>query len=83
MFIHNNVWQISYDSEEGCADFILTRAGRDIVFEVGFGHKDGKQVSKTLKTRKDSFGVIISSDRLGINKEKTVVTVPLEMFLLM
>ena len=84
VFVCDNVWHLSYDSKKGGADFILTRAGRNIVFEVGLGSKDSKQVSKTLKkTRKDSFGVIISSDKLSINKEKTIVTIPLEMFLLM
>ena len=84
VFVYSNVWHLSYDSEEGGADFILTRAGRNIVFEVGLGSKDGRQVLKTLKkTGKDSFGVVVSADRLSINKEKTIVTVPLEMFLLM
>ena len=84
VFVYNNVWNLSYDSEAGGADFILTRAGENIVFEVGSGHKDGKQVSKTLKrVKKNSFGVIVSADRLSINDEGTIVTVPLEMFLLM
>ena len=84
VFVCDNVWHLFYDSKKGGADFILTRAGENIVFEVGSGHKDGKQVSSTLKrVKKNSFGVIVSADRLSINDEGTMVTVPLEMFLLM
>ena len=77
-------WHLRYDSEKGGADFVLTHRDRDIVFEVGLGHKGVKQVYKTLKkTKPDSFGVVVSSDVLSLDEGKDVVSVPLEVFLLM
>ena len=77
-------WHLRYDSEKGGADFVLAHRDRDVVFEVGLGHKGVKQVYKTLKkTKPDSFGVVVSSDVLSLDERKGVVSVPLEVFLLM
>ena len=40
---------ITYDSAAGGADFIIKQGTKHIIMEVGYGHKDIKQIRKTMK----------------------------------
>lgn len=83
-FIHESTWSLTYDPVKGGADFIITKNKKSLVFEVGLGRKHAGQVYKTMdRIKKESFGVVISSEPLKIDEEKKVVYVPIDTFLLM
>ncbi|HUC87559.1 MAG TPA: AAA family ATPase [Candidatus Binatia bacterium] len=73
-----------FEKEGGQSDFIL-RVDNDhqIAVEVGLGTKGYDQSAKTLKKFGGSYGLVFSDSPLGINEEKTVVTVPLDYFFCM
>lgn len=84
VFVSQNRWNLFYDPSANASDFMVTGGDRAIVFEVGFGGKDGKQVYKTMeRINKKAFGVVVSSGDLRIDDTKKVAYVPIEMFLLM
>ena len=83
-FVASHGWSLTYDSSQGGADFIVSKEKKAIVIEAGFGEKNTKQVKKSMNLiNKDSFGIVVSSQPLSINKEKTIVHMPLELLLLM
>lgn len=73
---------LTYDSAEGGADFILEFGSDKIIIEVGYGHKGFKQIYSTSKKIKSKYGLNISGNNLGINEQKTAVSVPLSWFIL-
>ena len=77
-------WSLTYDSSRGGADFIIHKGNKAVVIEAGFGDKDTRQVRKTMHSiNKDCFGVVISDRPLSINKEESIVHIPIDWFLLM
>jgi len=73
---------LTYDVAEGGADFIITRADRKIVIEVGAGEKNIKQVIQTMNKINGNLGVILHSGKLDLDKKNNVVSVPWGQFLL-
>ena len=77
---------ITYDSVEGGADFIIKQGDKHIVMEVGYGHKDIKQIRKTMKKqgiqKTDPVGILISKNPLKLHKQHNIVEIPIEYFLL-
>ncbi len=83
-FVDGNGWSLTYDSSQGGADFIVSKENKAIIVEVGFGDKNARQVKNTMQSvNKDTFGVVVSSQPLQIDKDKVVVNIPIELFLLM
>ncbi len=74
---------ISYDSAKEGADFILEIDNkRKIVFEVGRGNKDLKQLDNTLVKVKGNFGICISYSNRTISINENKIQLPLKLFLL-
>lgn len=73
-----------YDKSGGQCDFIL-RVGnvRQIPIEFGYGQKDFTQTEATLSKSGGNYGLVFSQSGLSINKEKTIVKVPLDFFFMM
>ena len=78
---------ITYDSAEGGADFIIQRPNNTLVMEVGYGHKDIKQIRKTMKKQgikgTNPMGVLVSKNPLQLHEKHNIIEIPLEYFLLM
>ena len=73
---------ITYDSEKGGADMIVTLDKRSIVFEIGYGYKSLKQVEKTMKKiRNVTYGIVISQNQLSMNTEKNILILPVKYML--
>lgn len=73
---------IYYDSAKGGADFILQIGDKKIVMEVGFGDKEAKQAEASLEKTQGNYGLVISKSDLEFLRDKNIVKVPLEFFLL-
>lgn len=75
---------LTYDSAQGGADFILQIANqREIVIEIGIGKKDTTQVKRSMEKIKGDYGIVISDGKLAHYEEEKIVCVPLQYFLLM
>ena len=70
-----------YDSAKGGADFILAFPNRKIPIEIGRGKKETGQALFTLKKIQGSYGLVVCSCELA--KEREIIKVPLQYFLLM
>ncbi|PKP61262.1 MAG: hypothetical protein CVT88_00645 [Candidatus Altiarchaeales archaeon HGW-Altiarchaeales-1] len=74
---------ISYDSAEGGADFVLTMNDRSkIVIEVGFNKEDIGQVINTQKKVNGKYSIIFGSEKLELVND-SIVKVPLRYLLLL
>lgn len=77
---------ITYDSVAGGADFIIKQGTKHIIMEVGYGHKDIKQIRKTMKKtgikNTNPIGVLISKNPLKLHEQHNIIEIPLEYFLL-
>jgi hypothetical protein len=84
-FIATGVGNISYDTAEAGADFILQISNKkQIAIEIGLGEKDLHQVRNTMQKAQCHYGLVIcSSNSVTLSKEDNIVKVPLEYFLLM
>jgi hypothetical protein len=74
-----------YDATKEGADFIvnnLTIPG-NIIFEVGRGTKNSKQVKKTMSNVPSLYGATISNKQLFFNEEENIIHIPLRTFLLL
>lgn len=76
------VSSVTYDTQKGGADFVVTYGHRKIVLETGRGKKDFTQTLRTLARTKATYGLVISKTELGLHTEKNAVSVPFELFLL-
>lgn len=74
---------MTYDNGEGGADFIINLHGKKIPLEVGHGAKGYMQVEETKKRIGADYGIVVSSSPLGVSEDKTMISIPLEYFLLM
>ncbi len=83
-FLIPNIGNVSYDTSNKCADFILQILNKkQIAIEVGIGEKGIKQVMNTMNNIKCNYGVVFSNDSLFIDKSINIIKVPLNYFLLM
>jgi len=73
---------LTYDSAAGGADFIIRDDGGVIAVEVGMGQKGLKQVIQTAKKVKAKYGLVISSSGFKYDEEHSIISIPLEFFLL-
>ena len=84
IFVKENNWSLAHDISRNGADFIVSKGNKSIIIEAGFGSKNVKQVKNTMqRVNKNTFGIIISSQPLGIDKDRNVVNIPIELFLLL
>lgn len=74
---------LTYDVAEGGADFIVTRADRKAVWEVGVGEKNKKQVIQSMKKIEGHVGIVLHSGELSLDQENNIISVPWKWFLLM
>ena len=71
-----------YDIAEGGADFVLNLKNRsNIVIEVGFNKEETRQVEKTMKKVKSSYGLVFGSNKLEL-VNKSIVKIPLKFLML-
>jgi uncharacterized protein len=88
MYLHRfdllkNTFGVEFDSDENCADFILTlRDNSNIVIEVGYGHKGANQIHNSAAHCNLKYGVIVSNDPLELKENDNILIVPKEIFLL-
>lgn len=74
---------LTYDVAEGGADFIVTRADRKAVWEVGVGENNKKQVIQSMKKIEGHVGIVLHSGELSLDQENNIISVPWKLFLLM
>lgn len=76
------VTSLTYDVGEGGADFVITKGEKKIVWEVGIGEKNKKQVIQTMKKINGDLGILLHSGNLSLDEENNIVSVPWQWFLL-
>ncbi|MDR2063674.1 MAG: AAA family ATPase [Candidatus Nomurabacteria bacterium] len=74
--------EVSYDSAEKGADFILKKGADSIAIEIGKGKKSPKQVSNTMKRIECKYGITICSQTLAVSNDGQSVVVPWDFFAL-
>lgn len=75
---------LTYDSAQGGADFILQiNNRREIVIEIGIGKKDTTQVGSTMEKIKCDYGIVIGDGKLAHYARENIICLPLQCFLLM
>lgn len=83
-FLYKNInTALTYDSNEGGADFIVAYGNKKVIIEVGVGEKGYRQVRQTASRIKVAYSFIVSADALEYNEEYSAVKIPLRYFLLM
>lgn len=84
-FISTGKGTIAYDSANNGADFILKIENKkQIVFEIGNGNKDTKQVENTMQRHRSDYGVVICQRKeITLIEDKNLVMIPKEFFLCM
>jgi hypothetical protein len=83
-FIARGGGAFRYDSSQNGADFILQIANKkQIIIEVGLGKKDRRQILNSMSRISSAYGIVFSSNPLGIDQEEKIVTVPLDYYFLM
>lgn len=50
--------------------------------EVGLGDKEAQRAEASLEKTQGNYGLVISKSNLGFLRDKNIVKVPLEFFLL-
>lgn len=79
----NKILDFNFDASEGGADFIIIlNDSSKIILEAGFGSKGINQIEKTKKKVKAKYSLLISDSDLNLTKDKTILYVPKELFLL-
>ncbi|MBU0722287.1 ATP-binding protein [Patescibacteria group bacterium] len=81
-FGRNLISPIYYDSTKGGADFILQIGDKKIVLEIGFGNKKTQQAETSLEKTQGNYGLVISKSNFEFLRDKNIIKVPLEFFLL-
>ncbi|NUM32952.1 MAG: ATP-binding protein [Candidatus Brocadiae bacterium] len=76
-------YSLTYDSGKGGADFIVGFQSSKIVIEVGYGKKGIKQAILTAEKVEPKYSLVVAEGNLKMDKEKKIVYVPLEYFLLL
>lgn len=73
-----------YDSSREGADFIVNnlKIPGNIIFEVGMGDKNIKQVKNSMQNIPSLYGATISSNSLSLVEGENIVQIPLRTFLL-
>jgi uncharacterized protein len=74
---------LTYDPADGGADFIVSTNDKNIVFEVGIGKKDYKQVIQTAQKVSPHYSLVISNNTLEYSAAINAAKIPLKYFLLM
>jgi hypothetical protein len=84
-FISIGKGSVAYDSAKNGADFILKIDNKkQVIFEIGMGNKDTKQVENSMQKHKSDYGVVICNRKeLTLIEEKNLIMVPREFFLCM
>ncbi len=83
-FVTPGIGNISYDSSQESADFILQIANqKQLAVEIGMGDKELRQVIASMEKIKCDYGIVFCSGPLTLIKDKNIVKVPLDYFLLM
>lgn len=83
-FLAQGLGRLTYDPEQGGADFILDlRAGKRLVIEVGSGAKGIAQVEQTLNKVKGDYGIVFNADPLQISADLRIVKIPHDFLFLM
>lgn len=82
MSLHAPHTALTYDYENGGADFIVTAAQRNILIEVGMGTKGFKQILQTAKKVPSAYGLVISRGSLMLSNNGNAVRIPVQYFLL-
>lgn len=88
MYLHRMVsdqpeFALTYDSVQESADFIVSLLPKKIALEVGFGKKGALQLENTMKRVNVAYGIVVSFAKLYVDKEKNIISIPLEYFLLL
>jgi len=73
---------LTFDGNQGGADFIIGFGHQKIVVEVGAGSKDYSQVIKTTQRIKSKYGLIINDSEFELSVENNAIKLPLRYFLL-
>jgi uncharacterized protein len=76
-------FQVSYDSSENGADFIVEKGEKKFVIETGWNKKSDIQIKNTMKKIQGDYGLLITNHSLALNEEKNIITIPLETFFLL
>lgn len=75
---------VTHDPKEGGADFIVqVENKRQVVIEIGIGDKGNRQAKHTLERIDGDYRITICDTELSIIKEKRLIRLPLDFFLLM
>lgn len=75
---------IRYDAAQGGADFILQLFNRkQIIIEVGRGHKTTRQIQKTARKINSNYNLVIAEQDLQLDTISQTIFVPWEYFLLL
>jgi predicted AAA+ superfamily ATPase len=69
---------LTYDPEQGGADFIIGIGNDNLICEVGYGKKDYRQVIATMKKVKARYGMCISSNELELREDINAISIPLK-----
>jgi len=72
----------TYDNAQSGADFIVTIGDQKIIFEVGTGSKDARQIMNTAKKVKAKYGINISNNELSLDVTNNIVNIPINYFLI-
>jgi len=82
-FVSSGKGSLSYDPSQGGADFILEiDQQKKIIFEVGHGDKDNKQINRTAEKVKSDYGIAISASSDLIEVKGNVLKIPFRVFLI-
>ena len=74
---------ITYGDHPGEADFIVRHKQQTFVIEVGSGRKTTRQILGTEHVPPTRIGLLIANKELAVDRERNVVTLPLQFFLLL
>ena len=73
---------LTFDAQEGGADFVVSFGERKIVLEVGTGEKDFRQVKTDGEAGAPVYSIVVSGENvLSLDESGQCVKVPLEYFL--
>jgi len=75
--------QVTYDSAENGADFIVEKGDKKFVIETGWNKKNDIQIKNTMKKIQGDYGILITNQPLSLNEEKDIITIPLDTFFLL
>jgi predicted AAA+ superfamily ATPase len=76
-------WILAYDANVWWADMIVEVDESLIPIQIEWNTEWYKEVAQTMKKYPSKYGIIISENQLGHDKDAGIVKIPLRMFLLM